>query len=831
MATKQQTRRVHSPLTDTITTLQDLTSARAWPSWRARVEDMLAADGCKFLMPARGTDPAAVPTEALVTQLAARLKSLHKLSSDADARAEARDLQFAYCALLRSTLASDWYAVVADAECPTALIAALEAHAAAESAKAAALAAKNKSSSSSSLGGVKAEKVIPLILQDKNNAFNHAELTQLVDQLCGSLLDRDEAVRVLLLSVLSGQNVLLLGPPGTAKSYAVNETMKRIVTPRPHFSTTLHATSTVDDLIGPIDVQSLTTVSVSQRNLGGMLADTELAFLDEIFKASKATLSCLMTILNERRIANGSTMVDTPLHVCFGASNEVPLEASQAALMDRFPLRVFVDYVSPTTRLALLGFLGTDTSSSSSPVLRINLGDVADVSKRAQALGNVLADPAMLALFTDLHEYINGALLREAEYRAAGPPPATAASTSTSTASTGVRKGGSAWMDSLFAGGKSGVFGAQSQQTYGGWLLTDRGIVVLLKVLRVVVFAHGRTKANPLDVYPVVYVAWQTKDQHQCLVQWLEARLAKELAALAQIKGRDAVAATVKAHLFVPDAAKQRILNGFMGPAPAVETKPAPVAESIKPASEPVAIASPVAPAAKPAAAPASPAPPAPKPVPTPVAPVEVPVPQQHQPVPVLNERQLTIESMGLNSVLKEHGLIRVTLGSDAPLINIGGLLWTNTECSGIHIISFNAPANGAPALVDHWQIEPHTETPKSIQRMNGGRPVNRVVDYPLEAMLNDMTHPERAPAGRVVAIAVFEDASYQVRTLYRDAIHAALGGGSNNQIGSLGYREGFAGAVQLRAGAGGKVERVPLGQVRSAVDTIAKLECKIRVP
>ncbi|KAI9188372.1 hypothetical protein H9P43_002763 [Blastocladiella emersonii ATCC 22665] len=793
MATKQQTRRVHSPLTDTITTLQDLTSARAWPSWRARVEDMLAADGCKFLMPARGTDPAAVPTEALVTQLAARLKSLHKLSSDADARAEARDLQFAYCALLRSTLASDWYAVVADAECPTALIAALEAHAAAESAKAAALAAKNKSSSSSSLGGVKAEKVIPLILQDKNNAFNHAELTQLVDQLCGSLLDRDEAVRVLLLSVLSGQNVLLLGPPGTAKSYAVNETMKRIVTPRPHFSTTLHATSTVDDLIGPIDVQSLTTVSVSQRNLGGMLADTELAFLDEIFKASKATLSCLMTILNERRIANGSTMVDTPLHVCFGASNEVPLEASQAALMDRFPLRVFVDYVSPTTRLALLGFLGTDTSSSSSPVLRINLGDVADVSKRAQALGNVLADPAMLALFTDLHEYINGALLREAEYRAAGPPPATAASTSTSTASTGVRKGGSAWMDSLFAGGKSGVFGAQSQQTYGGWLLTDRGIVVLLKVLRVVVFAHGRTKANPLDVYPVVYVAWQTKDQHQCLVQWLEARLAKELAALAQIKGRDAVAATVKAHLFVPDAAKQRILNGFMGPAPAVETKPAPALAPVAPAAEPA------------------------------------PAVEQK---PAASEVSLRVVSMGFNERTGEQGTFRVSMGNAAPFIDISGPRGTNMQFTGLHIVSIDGFTGGRPTGIQHWLV--NTNSPKRevtrLQYYGDSEPV-RFEQKTIAEVLNDLANPAKALVGRVVVIGVFDEASENLVDFSRIKIQTASGRGQRSRISDLRYRSGYACAVQMRTGADGNLTRVSLGEELSPAGEVAELQCSALFP
>ncbi|KAI9183823.1 hypothetical protein H9P43_002875 [Blastocladiella emersonii ATCC 22665] len=243
------------------------------------------------------------------------------------------------------------------------------------------------------------------------------------------------------------------------------------------------------------------------KNLGGLLANAELAFLDEIFQASKATLPSLITILNEYRIANGSTMVDTPLHVCFGASNEVPLDASQATLMDRVPLRVFVDYVNPTTRLALL-FLGLGNKKDGSPVVRINLGDVAGVGKRVQALGNKLANPAMIALFTDLHEYINGNPPREAQYRADGPP---AAATTANDAAASWRKGVAAAVRRAAAHGRT----------------KDNPLDVYL-----VVFAHGRTKDNPLDVYPVVYVAWQTKNQHQCLGLFLKPQAAGDIVIL-----------------------------------------------------------------------------------------------------------------------------------------------------------------------------------------------------------------------------------------------------------------------------------------------------------
>jgi MoxR-like ATPase len=85
-----------------------------------------------------------------------------------------------------------------------------------------------------------------------------------------------------------------------------------------------------------------------RRITSGKLVEAELAFLDEIFKASSAILNALLKIANERVFHNGDQEMQVPLISLFGASNEMPQGNELEALWDRFLLRFRVGYVTDT---------------------------------------------------------------------------------------------------------------------------------------------------------------------------------------------------------------------------------------------------------------------------------------------------------------------------------------------------------------------------------------------------------------------------------------------------------------------------------------------------
>lgn len=164
-----------------------------------------------------------------------------------------------------------------------------------------------------------------------------------LDEVAEEFVGRDEVMHVLGLATLCREHVLLIGPPGTAKTLLVDK-FRRMLDVR-YFSYLLTRFTEPAELFGPMDIDEFRNKAF-RINTSDMLPEAELAFLDEVFQGSSAILNTLLTLINERRFHNGSQTKDVPLLTMLGSTNELPDDPVLAAFGDRFLLRIRLDYVA-----------------------------------------------------------------------------------------------------------------------------------------------------------------------------------------------------------------------------------------------------------------------------------------------------------------------------------------------------------------------------------------------------------------------------------------------------------------------------------------------------
>jgi MoxR-like ATPase len=162
----------------------------------------------------------------------------------------------------------------------------------------------------------------------------------------------EDATLALILSAASGEPLLLIGPPGTAKSMLIKTFCELVGVDREgstsrYFEYLLTPFTEPGELFGFYDPSKLTKEGTLERiHADSMMQSAHVVFLDEVFKGSSAILNALLSFMNERAFYDRGRRHSVPLQCLFAATNELPDSDELQAIWDRFTLRCRVDNVA-----------------------------------------------------------------------------------------------------------------------------------------------------------------------------------------------------------------------------------------------------------------------------------------------------------------------------------------------------------------------------------------------------------------------------------------------------------------------------------------------------
>ncbi len=286
-------------------------------------------------------------------------------------------------------------------------------------------------------------------------------IQQLQSALQSGLIERETPVRLALLAALSGEHLLLIGAPGTAKS-ALARRLHLVFDHGQYFERLLTRFSVPEELFGPLSIKALENDRY-ERLTQAYLPDASIAFIDEIFKANSAILNALLTILNEREFDNGSQRIKIPLVAVIAASNELPEGDELDALYDRFLLRYHVEPISPEGFKQLLTLENTEIPAID-PQWKLSHDDLQQIQTQS---AQVLLDDDVQYLLSQLREHLT------------------------------------------------------TQNIYA----SDRRWRKLVKLLKVAAWTDGRNTVDVWDCWLLQHCLWYSPEQRTDILQWYEKSL------------------------------------------------------------------------------------------------------------------------------------------------------------------------------------------------------------------------------------------------------------------------------------------------------------------
>ena len=200
---------------------------------------------------------------------------------------------------------------------------------------------------------------------------HHSAIHSMMQQMAQSVIGQEEVVRTLTLALLCNGNVLLEGLPGTAKTRSI-KTLSQVL------QATLGRIQFTPDLL-PSDI---TGSEIYQENQGKSELQfqpgpifSELVLADEINRAPAKVQSALLEAMEERQITvAGKTYELPPLFMVLATQNPIEQEGTYPlpeAQMDRFLMKISVDYPAADAELAIIRLLQAEEGHQTQALKKI----------------------------------------------------------------------------------------------------------------------------------------------------------------------------------------------------------------------------------------------------------------------------------------------------------------------------------------------------------------------------------------------------------------------------------------------------------------------------
>lgn len=298
------------------------------------------------------------------------------------------------------------------------------------------------------------------------------KIQKLLESLNKGVYEREEAIKLSLLSSIAGESTFLLGPPGVAKSLVARK-LKFAFKDASVFEYLMSRFSTPDEIFGPVSIKGLKDNDKYERVVKKYLPSSDVVFLDEIWKAGPSIQNSLLTVINEKVYRNGDQEIKVPMKALISASNELPeKDKGLEALWDRFLVRLYVGGIEDKDNFNKM--ITEDVNVYEDTVvdaaLKISNDDYAKWDK---AINKITVPENVLNVIAAIRNYIN-------KYNE------------------DVHKANE---------------GKDEKDKIKTVYVSDRRWRKVVRLLRTSAFLNGRSEVDLMDCFLIVYCIWEEEEQ------------------------------------------------------------------------------------------------------------------------------------------------------------------------------------------------------------------------------------------------------------------------------------------------------------------------------